>query len=104
MPNILFEKCPKCNNSNFIESILPPGNIHHGKLSCDSCGKFVKWLPKPKMTEISIMRLLQNPNLEEWECRFLKMLSYRLPTKAEVIVLEAIQARINPVFEGRGTG
>ena len=61
-------------------------------------------MPKPKVPEISIVRLLDGTGLEPWERKFLKTIACRTPTKAESIVIEAIQAKINPVPSGRGSG
>jgi hypothetical protein len=39
-----------CCEAYFTET---PNLIHHGKLECGECGKFIKWQPKPKNLEIA---------------------------------------------------
>lgn len=97
--------CPKCNSTYLVETILS-GSVHHGKLTCGNCERFIKWLPKPaKVPEISIIKLLHSTALESWERKFLKTIVYRSNlTKGEMVVLETISAKINPVPSGRGTG
>jgi len=54
--------------------------------------------------KISILKLLQSTSLESWERKFLKTVVYRFPTKAEGIVIEAIDAKVNSVSSGLETG
>lgn len=96
--------CPSCSSENLISKLEPLRNIHYGRIQCGDCGRFVKWLPKPKITDISITKLLQDSHLEEWERKFLKLVVYRTPTKSEDIVIEAIKLRIESVACGRSTG
>jgi hypothetical protein len=98
----LSEQCPSCNSTNLVENIQPPDGTHYAKLTCGNCGHFLKWLPKPRVPEISIARLLHGTGLEPWERKFLKAIACRTPTKAEVIVIEAIQTKVNPDRTGQG--
>lgn len=100
----LTEKCRFCKSVNVLEIIEPANSTHYGRLTCSDCGRFLKWLPKPKIPSISVARLLHGTGLETWERKFLKAIACRSLTKAELIVIEAIEAKVNPVPSGRGTG
>jgi hypothetical protein len=94
----LFEDfCRSCGSCNTVELPEAPNNTHRGRLTCGDCQAFIKWLPKPKISEVCIIRLLQNPTLQVWEKRFLKTVILRTPTIAEQIVIAAIEAKLNPV-------
>lgn len=104
MQNFSINYCQSCQSRNFVESLEPETSIHYGRVTCGDCQRFIKWLPKPKVAEISIIRLLQSAkHLNSWEVKFLKTVVYRNPTNAESIVIQAIQEKINSVSE-RSTG
>lgn len=100
----LIDYCPSCGSYKVLESLEPETSIHYGRVTCSECGRFIRWMPKPKVPDISIAKLLHGTGLEPWERKFLKTIACRTPTKAESIVLEAIWTKINPVPSGRGTG
>lgn len=83
-----------CDHSNLVERKEAEGSAHHARAICENCGKFIKWVPKPKASQVSIVRLLLHPDLEEWQEKFLKAIVYRAPTKSERIVIGAIQAKV----------
>ncbi|WP_169158258.1 hypothetical protein [Brasilonema bromeliae] len=101
----ILDYCPSCGGYNFIESLEPETSLHYGRLTCNECGRFVKWLRKPRKTpDISVARLLNSTGLEPWEKKFLKAVVCRNLTKAEVIVVQAIANKVNPATVGRGSG
>lgn len=100
----LNDCCPFCGNYNLQESLEDSNSVHYGRVICGECDRFIRWLPKPKVPEISVVRLLHCTGLEPWERKFLKTIACRNPTKAEIVVIEAIHAKVNPVPSGRGTG
>ena len=89
--------CTHCNSQNLLETLEPLDSVHYGRVICGDCKHFIRWLPKPKIPEISIVRLLHSTGLEAWERSFLKAVACRNPTSAESIVIKAIEAKINPV-------
>jgi hypothetical protein len=96
MPNsTLFEDfCRSCGSLNTVELLEPPNSTHYARLSCSDCQAFIKWVGKPRIFEVSVTKLLQNPTLQTWEQRFLKTLIYRNPTEAEQIAIRAIEERV----------
>lgn len=44
-----------CGSTN-LERTLTPHLMHHSKLTCRDCGRFVRWLPMPKNEQIDIKR------------------------------------------------
>lgn len=96
--------CKYCNNENLnIETDLV--GIHWGKVTCYNCGRFIRWLPKCKIPDVSVVRLLHSgAGLEPWQREFLKIVVSRNRSKAEEIVVQAIAEKVNPATVGRGTG
>lgn len=101
---ILSNSCAYCQSTKLFETLEPNGSVHYGRVTCGDCGRFLKWLPKPKIPEVSVVRLLHSTTLEVWERKFLKAVACRSPSKAELIVIEAIEAKVNPATVGRGSG
>ena len=86
--------CPSCGSLNTIEALEPPNSVHFGRLNCNDCKRFIRWLPKPKIFQVCITKLLQNSTLQPWERQFLKTVVLRTPTPAEEIVIGAIEGRV----------
>ncbi|WP_414589208.1 hypothetical protein [Scytonema sp. PCC 10023] len=104
MPNdtLFVDFCRQCGSTNLAELPEVTNNKYHSRLVCADCKTFLKWIPKAKILEVSISKILQNPTLEEWERQFLKAVILRTPTNAEEIVITAIEAKLNPVSNERG--
>lgn len=43
----IFETCRHCKDAGPHKIELMQNSIHHAKLSCGSCGRMLRWLPKP---------------------------------------------------------
>jgi len=41
-------QCPSCLSTDLSEIIEPTRGGHHGRLVCNHCNRFIKWIPKPK--------------------------------------------------------
>lgn len=43
-------ECQSCGDITGTDSaeIMPVGHLHYARLDCNGCGKFLRWLPKPK--------------------------------------------------------
>ncbi len=105
----LFEAfCASCRSLNISQDFQSNHSTHHKAFVCQDCGhKFTKkvTLKQEKVADPSILRILQRQHLEPWERTFLKILVYqRRYSQAEQLVLEHINAKVNPVPSGRGVG
>lgn len=40
--------CLGCDSLHLIRVVGDEPSIHYGRLICGDCGRFIKWLPKPK--------------------------------------------------------
>lgn len=60
-----------------VTVVLTPQGPHHSKEVCATCGKFIRWLPKPetlernKQTMRNIEFLSDRKSLNDWERTFL---------------------------------
>lgn len=69
-------RCPACN-SVFLKIICGQDepSSHWGRLECVNCGRWIKWLPKPKPQQVNrskfIGGLLRSEKLTAWERTFL---------------------------------
>lgn len=95
--------CTHCNSQNLLETLEPLDSVHYGRVTCGDCQRFIRWMSKPKIPPTSIVKLLHGIGLEPWERSFLKAVACRNPTSAENIVIQAIEAKVNPVPSGRGS-
>jgi 5-methylcytosine-specific restriction endonuclease McrA len=41
------DKCPHCGSVELLTEVMSQG-VHYAKLSCNSCRRFIEWLPKPE--------------------------------------------------------
>lgn len=67
--------CPTCDSLHLVEEIHPE-QTHYGRLVCGDCGRFIKWLPRPKRpkpipiyTQSDFDR--QYGWVTEWDCYFI---------------------------------
>jgi hypothetical protein len=42
------EECPYCASTDLCEVIAVNRGGHYGKIVCNRCDRFIKWIPKPK--------------------------------------------------------
>ena len=43
----MLDNCPHCDSTRSLTVLMNSGP-HHAKLTCGDCGKYIKWLPKPR--------------------------------------------------------
>ncbi|NJM23574.1 MAG: hypothetical protein HC907_35615 [Richelia sp. SM1_7_0] len=100
----LIDYCPSCGSYKVLESLEPETSIHYGRVTCSECGRFIRWMPKPKVPDISIAKLLHGTGLEPWERKFLKTIACRHSYESRKHCTGGDMDKINPVPSGRGTG
>jgi hypothetical protein len=44
--SLTFSPCTRCGSTN--TRIGPGSGPHHQRLECDPCGRWLKWLPRPR--------------------------------------------------------
>ncbi|WP_414589114.1 hypothetical protein [Scytonema sp. PCC 10023] len=86
--------CSKCGNLSFDTTVEPERSVHYARINCARCGAFYKWQSKPKSDPVVITKLLQSPNLDDWERKFLKIIAYSTPTRGESIVLNHLAKKV----------
>lgn len=74
-------RCPHCNSSNLIRRTGDDESTsHYGRLMCNDCGRFIRWLKDPSATLSHMHRKatidMWNRDFDkyprnEWECHFL---------------------------------
>jgi len=62
-------KCDKCSSGQLI-FIETPNHIHHGKLECNLCGKWFKWVTQPNPE--GIRKRVSKYSIEQ-VCKYYKM-------------------------------
>jgi hypothetical protein len=61
----------------------PPESLHHAREICGSCGRFIRWLPKPKTLQwrklngFRLAKLGTCERLTPWEENFIRNVSQR---------------------------
>lgn len=73
--NTLFQDfCKYCGSFQLMECIEPRASIYHGRLICNDCKSFVKWIPKhQKLIDI----ILASGRVNGWENMFLRNIRTR---------------------------
>lgn len=67
------------------EVILTPELKHHGKELCKTCGRFLRWIPKPETAQKNeelrgrLQALDSNLNLSQWEKEFIESVKKQFP-------------------------
>jgi hypothetical protein len=49
MSNAAPPSCPRCGSAATVEG--PRAGPHHARLGCGNCGRFIRWLPKPRAAD-----------------------------------------------------
>lgn len=94
--------CPSCGCVEVATILTPELPTHYAKLTCDGCGRFIKWIGKPenelKRQHINgvIQRLLDDLTLTRWERGFLASLSTQKKISPKQLEL------INKIAEAKG--
>lgn len=94
--------CPSCGCVEVATILTPELTTHYAKLTCDGCGRFIKWIGKPeseqKRQQLSniIHRLLEDLTLTRWERDFLGKLSNQKKISPKQLEL------INKIAEAKG--
>jgi len=70
------DKCDMCSQGHIVFK-LTPESVHYGKMICDSCEKWFKWVPQPnpegirkKVSKHRIERVLDFYKMKEPICFF----------------------------------
>ena len=113
-----YQICHHCGSFSIekICGICEPTN-HYGRLVCNDCGRWLAWIPDPKVTELVDKRntyidgLLGYSGISSWERVFLRSikgrrwLSDRQQLKFDQICIRLIGKRYeNTPIRGNGRG
>lgn len=95
--------CPSCGCLE-AKAVVTPEFIHQGKLVCDGCGRFLRWIEKPENhqkrqeQQIKIQKLLTLPTLSSWDREFLSSIfNQKKLSLKQLQILERIENKV-----GRG--
>ena len=89
-----------CAHPRTRVEILPPGQLHFGRVVCADCGKQLCWQPKPENAErrrqnvANIKKLLGISQLLDWERAFCQGLSqHKLPSPKQQALLNGLMEK-----------
>lgn len=103
--------CSRCGSNN-LKRLTGEDEVtaHYGRLICEDCGRFLKWLRDPTVCVSHLNRkqaidlILANGNPNQWERQFLNDIrDRRVLTPKQQATYEKIHQKIAPSLgSGRG--
>jgi hypothetical protein len=85
-----------CRHGTTRVELMPQGHMHHARVICALCGRFLRWLPRPETIErervnaFKLAKLAMCEGLSKWERSFVHHVSQqrKLSPKQQALLVQ----------------